>query len=45
MLQGRNEGEAKGPQCPGRQITGGAEKSQQRHKYFLKYSTFVPKRP
>jgi len=30
----------------GRQITAwGAEKSQQCHKYFLRYSTFVFKRP
>jgi len=45
MLQGSNEGEAKGSQCPGRKITGGDKNSQQRRKYFLQYSKFVPKRP
>jgi len=49
--QGRNEG-AKGRNSPGaeslcgRQITaGGAEKSQQCHKYFLQCSTFASERP
>ena len=36
-------------QFPWRRITaaagGGHEKSQQRHKYFLQYSTFAPERP
>jgi len=35
----------KGAQCPGRQITGGGEKSQQCLKYFLQYSKFVSERP
>jgi len=42
--QGRTEG-AKGGQCGGRWITGGAEKSQQCRKYFLQYITFSPERP
>ena len=51
-VQGRNEG-GKGGTIPpgakslwGRRITeGGAEKSQQCHKYFLQYSTFASERP
>jgi len=43
--QGRNVGE-RGTQFPGRRITaGGAEKSQQCHKYCLQYSTVASERP
>jgi len=41
--QGRNEG-ARGAQCPGRRIAGGAKMSQQCRKYFLQYRTFTSKR-
>jgi len=42
--QGLNEG-GKGAQFPGRRITaGGAEKSQQCHKYFFQYTTFASER-
>jgi len=38
-------GGAKGAQCPGLRITGGAENSQQCHKYFLQCSTFASEKP
>ena len=50
-MQGHREG-GKGTKFPGRRITvegpndcGGRQKSQQCHKYFLQYSTFVSARP
>jgi len=40
------QGEERGEQFRGRRITaGGAEKSQQYHKYFRQYCTFVSERP